>query len=209
LSGGPAIRSRTLYYPRSEAKDSKKPKSCFLSFYGAKEAFRPSAEALIRLLHLRPHPREGGWYCETYRSALQLPANALAPRYPAARSAGTAIYYLLTPDTISALHRLTTDEVFHFYLGDPVEMLQLGPSPENGGRILTLGSDILAGQQVQTVVPAGVWQGSVLRAGGSFALMGATVAPGFDFADYEAAERDALIATFPDFAERITRLCPQ
>jgi len=167
----------------------------------------PSAEELIRFLHLEPLPGEGGWYRETHRSALQLPADVLAPRYRDAHAAGTAIYYLLTPDTFSALHRLPTDEVFHFYLGDPVEMLQLGPNPADGGRILTLGSDILAGQQVQTVVPAGVWQGSLLRTGGAFALMGTTMAPGFDFADYEAADRDALIAAFPDFAERIDRLC--
>jgi predicted cupin superfamily sugar epimerase len=168
-----------------------------------------TAEALIHLLHLEPLPREGGWYRETHRSSLQLPAAALAPHYHAARSAGTAIYYLLTPDTVSALHRLPTDEVFHFYLGDPVEMLQLGPTPQDGGRILTLGPDIPAGQHVQAVVPAGVWQGSVLRPGGAFTLMGTTMAPGFDFADYEAADRDALIAAFPDFAERISRLCPQ
>jgi predicted cupin superfamily sugar epimerase len=158
-----------------------------------------TAEELIRLLRLEPLPREGGWYRETYRSALQWPA--------AARAAGTAIYYLLTPDTFSALHRLPTDEVFHFYLGDPVEMLQLGPSPTEGGRILTLGPDILAGQQAQTVVPAGVWQGSQLREGGRFALMGTTMAPGFDFADYEAGERAVLTAMYPEFAGRIDRLC--
>jgi predicted cupin superfamily sugar epimerase len=168
-----------------------------------------TAEELIRFLHLEPLPHEGGWYRETYRSSLQLPADVLAQRYRGPRSAGTAIYYLLTPDSFSALHRLPTDEVFHFYLGDPVEMLQLGPNPEDKGRIVTLGPDILLGQQVQTVVPAGVWQGSMLRVGGSFALMGTTLAPGFDFADYEPARRDALIAAFPDFAERITRLCPE
>src|SRR5579875_2970417 len=167
-----------------------------------------TAAELIRLLHLQPLPREGGWYRETYRSALQLPVDVLAPSYRAARSAGTAIYYLLTPDTFSALHRLPTEEVFHFYLGDPVEMLQLGPNPEDGGRILTLGSDILAGQQVQIVVPAGVWQGSMLRSGGAFALMGTTMTPGFDFADYEAADRDALSAAFPEFIEYINILCP-
>ncbi len=167
----------------------------------------PTAEEIIRLLRLEPLPREGGWYRETYRSALRLPADVLAPRYRDARSAGTAIYYLLTPDTFSALHRLPTDEVFHFYLGDPVEMLQLGPNSADGGRILTLGSDILAGQHVQTVIPAGVWQGSLLREGGAFALMGTTMTPGFDFVDYEAADGDALIAAFPDFAERINRLC--
>jgi predicted cupin superfamily sugar epimerase len=165
-------------------------------------------EELIRFLQLQPLPREGGWYRETYRSSLQLPVDALAPRYRGARSAGTAIYYLLTPDTFSALHRLPTDEVFHFYLGDPVEMLQLGPTDKDGGRLLTLGSDVLAGQQVQTVAPAGVWQGSALCAGGVFALLGTTMAPGFDFADYEAADREELIAAFPDFAEHIMRLCP-
>jgi len=166
-----------------------------------------TADELIRLLQLQPMPREGGWYRETYRSPLQLPADVLAPRYSAGRSGGTAIYYLLTPDTFSALHRLPTDEVFHFYLGHPVEMLQLGPTPGDGGRILTLGLDILDGQQVQAVVPADVWQGSMLRPGSTFALMGTTMAPGFDFADYEAADRDILSAAFPDFAERIARLC--
>jgi uncharacterized protein len=161
----------------------------------------PTADELIHFLHLKPLPGEGGWYRETYRSVRQLPGIA--------RPVSTAIYYLLTPDTCSALHRLPGDEVFHFYLGDPVEMLQLGPNPEDGGRILTLGSDIGVGQQVQTVVPGGLWQGSLLRAGGAFALMGTTMAPGFDFADYEAADRDALSTAFPKFADRIARLCPQ
>ncbi|HEY7158519.1 MAG TPA: cupin domain-containing protein [Gemmataceae bacterium] len=169
----------------------------------------PTTDELIRFLHLEPLPREGGWYREMYRSPLQLSADALIPHYRDAHAASTAIYYLLTPDTFSALHRLPTDEVFHFYLGDPVEMLQLGPNAEDSGRIVTLGPDILAGQQVQTVVPAGVWQGSTLRAGGAFALMGTTMAPGFDFADYEAADRVALTAAFPQFSERIARLCSE
>jgi predicted cupin superfamily sugar epimerase len=166
-----------------------------------------TAEELIRLLRLEPLPREGGWYRETYRSPLQLPAAALAPRFQAPRAAGTAIYYLLTPDSFSVVHRLPGDEVYHFYLGDPVEMLQLGPEPADRGRIITLGPDVAAGQHVQTVVPAGVWQGSMLRAGGAFALLGTTMAPGFDFADYEAADRAVLMAAYPTFAERIARLC--
>jgi uncharacterized protein len=167
----------------------------------------PDADELIRWLQLKPLPREGGWYRETHRAKLQLPADLLAPHYGTSRSVSTAIFYLLTPDTFSALHRLPTEEIFHFYLGDPVEMLQLGPNREDGGRLLTLGSDVLAGQHVQTLVPAGVWQGSVLRSGGAFALMGTTMAPGFDFADYEAADQVALCAAFPDFAEFISRLC--
>jgi predicted cupin superfamily sugar epimerase len=153
----------------------------------------PTAEQLIAALGLKPLPREGGLYRETYRSPLTLPTG---------KNASTAIYYLLTPDTCSALHRLPTDELFHFYLGDPVTMIQLDPRTR-AGRLLTLGPDVLAGQQVQAIVPAGVWQGSFLTPGGSFALMGTTMAPGFDFADYEAGDVDQLNTDFPDFAEPI------
>jgi predicted cupin superfamily sugar epimerase len=162
-----------------------------------------TAEQLIALLDLRPHEMEGGWYRETYRAALSLPASALGAAYPAARSAGTAIYYLLTPTTFSEMHRLPSDEVFHFYLGDPVEMLHLD---DGGGRLVTLGTDLAAGHEVQVVVRGGVWQGSCLKQGGTFALLGCTVAPGFDFADYERGERERLLAQFPAFAEWITRL---
>src|SRR5918911_796814 len=105
----------------------------------------PTAEQLIAALGLRPLPREGGYYRETYRSADTLPAAALPPRYGRGKAAGTAIYYLLTPDTCSALHRLPTDEVFHFYLGDPVALLLLPPG--GPGRLLTLGTDLLSGQR--------------------------------------------------------------
>jgi predicted cupin superfamily sugar epimerase len=154
-----------------------------------------TAQQLIAALELRPHPREGGYYRETYRSA-RLVAGG--------KSASTAIYYLLTPDTHSALHRLPTDEVFHFYLGDPVRMLQLWP--DGSGRIETLGTDMGSGQHPQLVVSAGVWQGSLLAPGSLFALLGCTVAPGFDFSDYEAGNRETLLRLYPDFAELITRL---
>src|SRR3954468_19884388 len=124
----------------------------------------PTADELIALLGLQPHPREGSHFRETYRAAEQLPAVALPARYAAPRSVCTAIYYLLTPGTCSALHRLASDEVFHFYLGDPVRMLQL--TPEGQGRTLVLGPNLLAGQEVQAVVPRGVWQGSILEPGG-------------------------------------------
>jgi predicted cupin superfamily sugar epimerase len=166
-----------------------------------------TVEQIIDLLDLKPLPREGGYYRETYRADLLLPAAALAPGYPAGRAAGTAIFYLLTAATCSALHRLPGDEVFHFYLGDPVEMLQLDPQ-SGAGRILSLGVDLLAGQLPQVVVPGGVWQGSRLRPGGAFALMGTMMAPGFDFADYEHGDAGRLAAAFPDFADRIHSLCP-
>jgi predicted cupin superfamily sugar epimerase len=158
----------------------------------------PTARDIIDLLGLRPLPLEGGYYRETYRSAESF------PRGGTVKSAGTAIYYLLTPDTFSALHRLPTDEVFHFYLGDPVEMLQLPPG--GPGNVITLGPDLIAGQRPQVVVPRGVWQGSRLRDGGRFALLGTTMAPGFDFADYEAGDPAALAAAYPAVADFIRRL---
>jgi uncharacterized protein len=167
----------------------------------------PTAEELIALLKLQPHPREGGHFRETYRSDDLLPAGALPARYGAPRCAGTAIYYLLTPSTCSALHRLASDEVFHFYLGSPVRMLQL--FPDGQGRELVLGPDLTRGQSVQVVVPRGVWQGSVLEPGGAFALLGCTVAPGFEYADYESGSRAELLAHYPAFAGLIGRLTPE
>ena len=155
------------------------------------------AHDLIQLLQLEPLPREGGYYRESYRSGLRVPfAGGDA-------SAGTAIYYLLTADTFSALHRLPLDEVYHFYLGSPVELLLLGP---RDGRVVMLGNDLHAGQVPQFVVAAGVWQGSQVATGGEFALLGTTVAPGFEFSDYQPAEHDNLLAEYPLFAERIRRL---
>jgi len=146
-----------------------------------------TAQDIIKTLVLAPLPLEGGYYAETYRSAF-----------------GTAIYYLLTEDSYSAMHRLPGDEIFHFYLGDPVEMLQLRPDATS--EVLTLGPDLLRGMRLQTVVAGGVWQGSRLRAGGSFALMGTTMAPGFDFADYVAGDGVQLSAEYPQHADRIKRL---
>jgi predicted cupin superfamily sugar epimerase len=163
-----------------------------------------NAEDIIKLLQLQPHPKEGGYFRETYRSADSF--SDLPSRYRGKRSASTAIYYLLTPETFSAMHRLASDEIFHFYMGSPVEMLQL--FPDGQGKIVGLGSDLKAGQSPQVIVPAGVWQGSRLVAGGSFALMGTTVAPGFDFADYESGEREKLIEQYPQFAKMIRELTP-
>jgi predicted cupin superfamily sugar epimerase len=163
----------------------------------------PTVDELIALLHLQPLLPEGGFFRETYRSTDRLPAATL-PRFGLEKAVHTAIYYLLTPQTFSALHRLPTDEVFHFYLGDPV--LQLHLMPDGGGHIVTLGTDLAAGQRPQVVVPRGVWQGSCLAPGGTLALMGTTMAPGFDFSDYEACERERLLAEYPVHADWIRRL---
>ncbi|SDG66683.1 cupin domain-containing protein [Roseospirillum parvum] len=166
----------------------------------------PAAQWIIDHLGLQPHPTEGGWFLETYRCPDVVGADALPPRYPGARSVSTAIYYLLTPDTVSALHRLASDEVFHFYLGDPVEQLQL--YPDGSHQMVTLGNDLVAGEQVQSVVPAGTWQGARLVPGGDVALLGCTVAPGFDFNDYQHGNRADLCRDWPQASELIASLTP-
>lgn len=163
-----------------------------------------SFEQVISLLHLQPHPVEGGYFAETYRSADVLRAPGLPSRYQGTRSCSTAIYYLLTPESFSAMHRLPTDEVFHFYLGDPVEMLQL--LPDGSGSVIQLGTNLAAGERPQLVVPQGYWQGSRLIPGGRYALLGATVSPGFDYADYETGYREPLLSQYPQFRERIAAL---
>ena len=152
-----------------------------------------TAGELIRRLRLAPHP-EGGFYRETYRTAETVGARALS----------TAIYYLLAAETVSALHRLASDEVFHFYGGDPVEMLLL--RPDGTGRVVVLGSSPLEGIEPQAIVPKGVWQGARLKPGGAWALLGTTVAPGFDFADFEPGRRAELLAAYPAFATLIVAL---
>jgi len=165
-----------------------------------------TAAEIIERLHLEPHPKEGGFYRETYRCDEPIAAMALPERYGAGRAHSTAIYYLLTPETFSALHRLRSDEVFHFYLGDPVEMLHL--QPDGSAERVLLGSDLLAGMRPQVVVPRDVWQGARLLPGGRFALLGCTVAPGFDYADYEGGMRAELRAAYPEVADLIAALTP-
>ncbi len=159
-----------------------------------------TADTLRRLLGLEPLPNEGGFFVETYRATRRVPADAL-PGHPADRSLATAIYYLITPGSFSAMHRVRSDEIFHFYMGDAVEMLQL--SAGGAGRVVTIGPDLEAGARPQVVVPAGVWQGARLAAGGAWALLGTTVSPGFEFEDYEHGERAALIAGWPAWREKI------
>lgn len=168
--------------------------------------FPITAEALIQHLGLQPLPMEGGFFRETWRAEDTVPAGVLPPRYTSARACGSAIYYLLTGDRdcFSAMHRLAGDEVYHFYLGDPVEMLLLSPGGDT--RRIVLGQDVLNGQLVQHVVRRGVWQGSRLLAGGSFALLGTTMAPAFDPQDFEAGKRQELIQLYPDQAELIRAL---
>ncbi len=157
-----------------------------------------TAEEIKTLLNLEPHPIEGGSFRRTYTSS----GTVSLPR--GVRAQGTAIYYLLEPGTFSEMHVLDSDEIFHFYAGDPVEMLQL--YPDGRSALFTLGQDLSAGQQVQLVVPAGVWQGTRLIGDGKVALLGCTVTPGFDFADYRNASYAELVEKWPLQAERIGKL---
>ncbi len=151
-----------------------------------------------------PLPREGGFYAESYRSTEILLPDRLPTRYPGERSLATAIYFLLTQDSFSALHRLASDEIWHFYLGDPVQMLQLHEPA--GGKVVVLGTDFDRGMRPQVVVPRGTWQGARLMPGGNFALLGATVSPGFEFADFELGQREPLLAAYPEFSALIAAL---
>jgi predicted cupin superfamily sugar epimerase len=156
-----------------------------------------TADEIKALLHLTPHV-EGGFFRRTYtcRTPIELPRGM--------RAQSSAIYYLLDVGNFSEMHVLESDEMFHFYLGDPVEMLQL--FPDGRAAIVTLGADLAAGQQVQVLVRAGVWQGTRLIGGGTVALLGCTVTPGFDFADYRNGSYEELAAKWPEQAERIRKL---
>jgi predicted cupin superfamily sugar epimerase len=157
-----------------------------------------NADEIKALLGLEPHPVEGGFFRRTYTSA----GKTDLPR--GSRAVGTAIYYLLEPGTFSEMHVLDSDEMFHFYLGDPVEMLQL--CDDGRSAVFTLGPDLMDGQHVQLVVPAGVWQGTRLKGDGKVALLGCTVTPGFDFADYRNAGYEELVAKWPTESARIRQL---
>jgi predicted cupin superfamily sugar epimerase len=160
-----------------------------------------NAADVKNLLGLVKHPREGGWYVRTWEShqLINLEQDS------AARRTSTAIYYLLEPDTFSEMHVLQSDEIFHHYLGNAVEMLQL--FADGSSARVVLGKDLEAGERPQHVVPRGVWQGSRLLMREGWALLGCTVSPGFEFADYQDATADGLIAKWPADAEMIRSLC--
>jgi predicted cupin superfamily sugar epimerase len=184
-----------------------------------------TAQQIIDFFGMKPLPNEGGFYIETYRCREKIAQTGLpAPRVllsPAAstcverrrgkqdssggdRNLSTAILYLLTPDTISALHRVKSDEIFHFYLGGSATMLQR--HLDSSSEITILGQDIFSGHHVQVIVPQNTWQGCFLNPGGKFALMGTTVAPGFEFADFEPADREELLKQYPTHRDLIIRL---
>jgi uncharacterized protein len=159
---------------------------------------------LIDTLGLMPHP-ERGFYAETYRGAARVRISARTTSSDAERSASTAIYFLVTADEpLTSLHRLKSDEVFHLYEGGPLEILRL--FPDGRSDVARLGLDLAAGERPQAVVPAGTWFGTELAAGAPHCLAGCTVAPGFEFADFELADGPDLEARYPAAADRIRRM---
>lgn len=161
------------------------------------------AKHLIETLGLRPHP-EGGYFRETWRSPLTATLGGARAGSDRLRSFGTAIYYLLTGDEVSRLHRLKADEVWHLYSGGPVTLHLLDEA--HGGRSLQLGDNTPTGPVFQATVPAGCWFGASLPLADSFALTGCTLAPGYDQADFELGDRGHLLELFPDHEKIIRRL---
>jgi predicted cupin superfamily sugar epimerase len=161
-------------------------------------------QQLIHEYGLQPHP-EGGWYKETYKSSECIPATALPPRFGGSRAFSTAIYFLLEQGSFSAFHRIKSDECWHFYAGDPLLVYVIQP---NGIlEIISLGNDIAKGQLFQYIVPANCWFASKPASGGNWCLVGCTVAPGFDFADFDLADASALSAIYPQHESIICQLC--
>ena len=162
-----------------------------------------TAQAWIDGLQLRRHP-EGGWFRETYRSDEGVGRAALPPRFGDDRAFSTAIYFLLEGEDFSALHRIKQDEVFHFYDGSSLTVHVI--DPDGNYSALKLGRDWTAGERPQAVVPAGSLFGATVNDTRSYSLVGCTVAPGFDFADFELPPREELCRQFPQHREIIERL---
>ena len=152
---------------------------------------------------LLPHP-EGGYYKETYRAAENIPYCCLPERFTGARCFSTAIYFLLEQDNFSSFHRLQSDECWHFYAGGRMHVHIV--YPDGYFETIDLGPDILNGEKFQFIVPAGCWFASETAPGTLFSFVGCTVAPGFDFADFELANADELSKVYPQRETLIRRL---
>jgi predicted cupin superfamily sugar epimerase len=162
-----------------------------------------NAQYWIDRLSLSPHP-EGGYFRVTYQSSLTIVQDALPSVFHGSRSASTAIYFLLAEKDFSAFHRIASDELWHFYAGSALIVYVI--DPEGNYSELHLGDGFEAGEVFQAVVKAGCWFASRLKNPAGFALVGCTVAPGFDFADFEMAKRSGLIATYPEHRTLIEEL---
>lgn len=164
-----------------------------------------TVEQLIEKYQLIPHP-EGGYFRETYRSEGVIPDSALPDNFKGDRNYCTGIYFLLPQGTKSCLHRIQSDEMWHFYLGGSMTLVLM--HEDYGVQNIILGSDIQAGETVQFIVPAGWWFGGYPNSESAYSFVGCTVAPGFDFADFELGTRTDLLSKFPESSELILKLTP-
>jgi predicted cupin superfamily sugar epimerase len=162
-----------------------------------------TAQYWIDKLNLIAHP-EGGYYCETYRSQLSIAKEALPPEFTGARLVSTAIYFLLEGENFSAFHRLRSDELWHFYAGGAIAVDVI--DRDGGHSEIRLGGNPENGEVFQAVVKAGSWFSSRVRDPKTFALAGCTVAPGFDFADFELGKRSELVKLYPQHRKLIEQL---
>lgn len=158
---------------------------------------------LVKELDLLPHP-EGGFYKETYRSEGKIAQSCLPPEFKGERNMATGIYFLIEKGNFSALHKIKSDETWHFYYGDALEVIEIN---EQGILTLTkIGSNLLKGETFQYTVKANTWFGSRVSGNGNFSLVGCTVYPGFDFNDFELANRQDLTQLFPQHNQLISEL---
>ena len=160
----------------------------------------PTAEQIKAMLGLKPHPT-CGFVAETYRSPLKIPASALPEAYEGDRPYGSALYFLVTPDAQIVMHRIRSDQLYHHYLGDSLEVLML--YPDGSGNIVTVGSDLAAGEHPQLFIPGETFHTSRLAPGASYALLASTEWPGVEPPDVEHGDIRALMEAYPDFREQI------
>jgi predicted cupin superfamily sugar epimerase len=165
-----------------------------------------TTEYLMRRFQLEPLGIERGFFRRSYTASETIPRSALPDRFQNDKPFCTCIYYLTTPESHSLLHRLLTDEILHYYIGDPLTLLLL--FPDGSHQVRTLGHDLEAGHELQVVVPRDTWQGSMLQPGGKYALLGASMAPGFDPSDFELGDRKMLQAQYPAVADLIAAMTP-
>lgn len=188
------LRSKLIYFDFNKGTIANRIR--IISYY-----FAPmnKINQYIRTLELQPHI-EGGHYKETYKSGLE---SGFAG-FKGTRSVSTGIYFLLAEGEFSAFHRIKSDEMWHFYDGDPLSIYIITVSGDL--MVVKLGLDLAHGQQPQAVVPAGCWFASRVESPGQFALVGCTVAPGFDFQDFEMAKREELVGDYPQHTKIINEL---
>ena len=166
-----------------------------------------SATQIIEYLKMQPLPNEGGFFSETYKSKINADPEYLKHSgFSGARNSGSAIYYLITKENFSALHRLKQDEIFHFYSGSSAEMLQI--FPDGSFKLIRVGTNILNGEVPQILVPSGVWQATKVLDGGKWTLLGTTCHPGFEYVDFELAHIDELSKKFPHIEHLIRKFNP-